>query len=50
MSSPIVYAPSFTMRVSSYNGRLTFTIGYHTPDTSKEKVDKFLESMVNQLS
>ncbi|KZD40341.1 hypothetical protein B4083_2015 [Bacillus cereus] len=49
MSSPIMYAPSFTMRVSSYNGRLTFTIGYHTPDTSK-KADKFLESMVNQLS
>ncbi len=50
MSSPIMYTSAFTMGVSSYNGRLTFTIGYHTPDTSKEKVDKFLESMVNQLS
>ncbi|MEB3052757.1 condensation domain-containing protein [Bacillus pseudomycoides] len=50
MTSPIMYAPFFTMGASSYNGRLTFTIGYHTPDTSKEKVDQFLESVVNQLS
>ncbi|PEP63288.1 condensation protein, partial [Bacillus pseudomycoides] len=50
ITSPIMYAPFFTMGASSYNGRLTFTIGYHTPDTSKEKVDQFLESVVNQLS
>ncbi|MDA2169363.1 condensation domain-containing protein [Bacillus tropicus] len=50
MTSPIMYAPFFSMGASFYNGRLTFTIGYHTPDTSKEKVDKFLESVVNQLS
>ncbi|MBJ8105766.1 MULTISPECIES: condensation domain-containing protein [Bacillus cereus group] len=49
MTSPIMYAPFFSMGASFYNGRLTFTIGYHTPDTSKEKVDKFLESVVNQL-
>ncbi|PFL25331.1 condensation protein [Bacillus cereus] len=50
MTSPIMYAPFFSMGASFYNGRLTFTIGYHTPDTSKEKVEKFLESVVNQLS
>ncbi|MBE7105189.1 condensation protein [Bacillus cereus] len=50
MTSPIMYAPFFSMGASFYNGRLTFTIGYHSPDTSKEKVDKFLESVVNQLS
>lgn len=50
MTSPIMYAPFFTMVASSYNGRLTFTIGYHTPDTSKEKVERFLEIVVNQLS
>ncbi|HFU7058173.1 TPA: condensation domain-containing protein [Bacillus cereus] len=50
MTSPIMYAPFFSMGASSYNGRLTFTIGYHTPDTSKVKVDKFLECVVNQLS
>ncbi|EJS04867.1 condensation domain-containing protein [Bacillus mycoides] len=50
MTSPIMYAPFFSMGASFYNGRLTFTIGYHTPDTSKEEVDKFLESVVNQLS
>ncbi|MEK7016020.1 condensation domain-containing protein [Bacillus sp. FSL R9-9410] len=50
MTSPIMYAPFFTMGVSSYNGRLTFTIGYHTPDTSKEKVEQFLESVVSQLT
>ncbi|EJQ45943.1 hypothetical protein IEE_02065 [Bacillus cereus BAG5X1-1] len=49
MTAPIMYAPFFSMGTSSYNGRLTFTIGYHTPDTSKEKVDKFLENIVNQL-
>ncbi|MGH0429322.1 condensation domain-containing protein [Bacillus hominis] len=49
MTSPIMYAPFFSMGASSYNGRLTFTIGYHTPDTSKEKVDEFLENIVNQL-
>ncbi|HDR3889180.1 TPA: condensation protein [Bacillus cereus] len=49
MTAPIMYAPFFSMGASSYNGRLTFTIGYHTPDTSKEKVDKFLENIVNQL-
>ncbi|MEX0139184.1 condensation protein [Bacillus nitratireducens] len=50
MTSPIMYAPFFTMGASSYNGRLTFTIGYHSPDTTKEKVEQFLESVVNQLS
>lgn len=50
MISPIMYAPFFSMGASFYNGRLTFMIGYHTPDTSKEKVEKFLESVVNQLS
>ncbi|MED1412853.1 MULTISPECIES: condensation domain-containing protein [Bacillus] len=50
MTSPIMYSPFFTMGASSYNGRLTFTIGYHTPDTSKEKVEQFLENVVNQLS
>ncbi|HDR7437166.1 TPA: condensation protein [Bacillus anthracis] len=50
MTSPIMYAPFFSMGASFYNGKLTFTIGYHTPDTSKEKVNKFLESVVNQLS
>ncbi|MBJ8050159.1 condensation protein, partial [Bacillus cereus group sp. N18] len=50
MTSPIMYAPFFSMGASSFNGRLTFTIGYHTPDTSKEKVEKFLDSVVNQLS
>ncbi|QKE10516.1 condensation domain-containing protein [Bacillus cereus] len=50
ITSPIMYAPFFTMGASSYNGRLTFTIGYHSPDTTKEKVEQFLESMVNQLS
>jgi NRPS condensation-like uncharacterized protein len=50
MTSPIMYAPFFSMGASFYNGRLTFTIGYHSPDTSKEKVERFLESVVNQLS
>ncbi len=50
MASPIMYAPFFSMGASSYNGRLTFTIGYHAPDTSKEKVEKFLDSVANQLS
>ena len=50
ITSPIMYAPFFTMGASSYNGRLTFTIGYHSPDTTKEKVEQFLESVVNQLS
>jgi len=50
ITSPIMYAPFFTMGASSYNGRLTFTIGYHSPDTIKEKVEQFLESVVNQLS
>ncbi|MDR4172057.1 condensation domain-containing protein [Bacillus nitratireducens] len=50
MTSPIMYAPFFSMGASFYNGRLTFTIGYHTPDTSKEKVENLLESVVNQLS
>ncbi|HDR7472015.1 condensation domain-containing protein [Bacillus toyonensis] len=50
MTSPIMYAPFFSMGASTYNGRLTFTIGYHAPDTSKEKVDKFLECVINQLS
>ncbi|WP_267379719.1 condensation domain-containing protein [Bacillus sp. GM_Baccil_2] len=50
MTSPIMYAPFFSMGASSYNGRLTFTIGYHAPDTSKEKVEEFLECVVNQLS
>ncbi|PGB60158.1 condensation protein [Bacillus wiedmannii] len=49
VTSPIMYAPFFTMGASSYNGRLTFTIGYHSPDTAKEKVEQFLESVVNQL-
>ncbi|MED1407087.1 condensation protein, partial [Bacillus mycoides] len=50
MTSPIMYAPFFSMGASSYNGILTFTIGYHTPDTSKEKVEQFLKNVVNQLS
>ena len=50
MASPIMYAPFFSMGASSYNGRLTFTIGYHAPDTSKEKIEKFLDSVANQLS
>ncbi|MEK4602720.1 condensation domain-containing protein [Bacillus sp. FSL L8-0099] len=50
MTSPIMYAPFFSMGASTYNGRLTFTIGYHAPETSKEKVDKFLECVINQLS
>jgi NRPS condensation-like uncharacterized protein len=49
MTSPIMYAPFFTMGASSYNGRLTFTIGYHTPDTSKEKVEQFINHVVNEL-
>ncbi|MED2795550.1 condensation protein [Bacillus wiedmannii] len=49
ITSPIMYAPFFTMGASSYNGRLTFTIGYHSPDTAKEKVEQFLDSVVNQL-
>lgn len=50
ITSPIMYAPFFTMGASSYNGILTFTIGYHSPDTTQEKVEQFLESVVNQLS
>lgn len=50
ITSPIMYAPFFTMGASSYNERLTFTIGYHSPDTTKEKVEQFLESVVNELS
>ncbi|MCC2323951.1 MULTISPECIES: condensation protein [Bacillus cereus group] len=50
ITSPIMYAPFFTMGASSYNGRLTFTIGYHSPDTTKKKVEQFLESVVNELS
>jgi NRPS condensation-like uncharacterized protein len=49
ITSPIMYAPFFTMGASSYNGRLTFTIGYHTPGTSKENVNLFLDRIVNQL-
>lgn len=49
MTSPIMYAPFFTMGASSYDGRLTLTIGYHTPDTSKEKVEQFLNQVVNEL-
>jgi NRPS condensation-like uncharacterized protein len=50
MTSPIMYAPFFTMGASSYNGRLSFTIGYHSPDTSKDKVKQFLTHLVNELN
>lgn len=49
ITSPIMYAPFFTMGASSYNGRLTFTIGHHTPGTSEENVNLFLDKLVNQL-
>lgn len=49
MTSPIMYAPFFTLGASSFNGRLTLTIGYHSPDTSEELVEKFLDSVVNEL-
>ncbi|MCM3124497.1 MULTISPECIES: condensation domain-containing protein [unclassified Mesobacillus] len=49
MTSPIMYAPFFTMGASAYNGRLTLTIGYHTPGTSKEQVEYFLNHVVNEL-
>lgn len=49
MTSPIMYAPFFTMGASSYNERLTLTVGYHTPDTSKEKVEQFLYYVVNEM-
>jgi NRPS condensation-like uncharacterized protein len=49
MTSPIMYAPFFTMGAGSYNGRLSFTIGYYTPGTSKEHVEQFLNQVVNEL-
>jgi NRPS condensation-like uncharacterized protein len=49
ITSPIMYAPFFTMGASSYNGRLTFTIGYHTPGTAEENVNLFLDELVEQL-
>ncbi|QTC41577.1 condensation protein [Bacillus sp. V3] len=49
ITSPVMYAPFFTLGASSYNGRLTFTIGYHTPGTAEENVNLFLDRIVNQL-
>lgn len=50
MVSPIMYAPFFAMGVSTYLNRLTFSIGYHTPGTSREKVEQFLCRISEELS
>ncbi|XXM74584.1 condensation domain-containing protein [Lysinibacillus sphaericus] len=49
ITSPIMYAPFFTLGASSYTGRLTFTIGHHTPGTAEENVNLFLDELVGQL-
>jgi Uncharacterized protein containing a NRPS condensation (elongation) domain len=50
MTPPIMYAPYFLMGASSYNGVLTLSIGFHTPATSEEEINRFLDDMVGELT
>ncbi len=50
MTSPIMYAPLFAMGASIYLNRLSFSIGYHMPGTSREMVEQFLKKFGEELS
>lgn len=49
MTAPIMYAPFFSVGVSSYRNVLTLSIGYHTPAVSTSAVSQLLEDMVDEL-
>lgn len=49
MVAPIMYAPFFCTGVSTYNGVLTLTAGFHTPAVSEGAVDQLLDTMIREL-
>lgn len=49
MTAPIMYAPFFSVGVSTYRNVLTLSIGYHTPAVSGSDVSQLLEDMVDEL-
>lgn len=50
MTSPIMYAPFFSMGASSYRNILTLCVGYHTPAVSEQEVSKLLDDMMMELT
>ncbi|UHA73407.1 condensation domain-containing protein [Paenibacillus sp. 481] len=50
MTSPIMYAPCFSVGVSSYRNKLTLCVGYHTPAVSEQEVSRLLDNMVLELT
>jgi NRPS condensation-like uncharacterized protein len=49
MTPPINYAPTFCVAVSTYNGALTLSSGFHTPAVSEEEVNHLLDVMAKEL-
>lgn len=47
--SPAIYAPGFMLGICKYNNHLTFTVNYYTPSTPQEKVEQFLDIMLQDL-
>ncbi|AGL02374.1 condensation domain-containing protein [Desulfoscipio gibsoniae] len=47
--SPAIYAPGFMLGVCKYNNYLTFTVSYYKPSTPQDKVEQFLDIMLQDL-
>ncbi|MEW6181753.1 MAG: condensation domain-containing protein [Bacillota bacterium] len=47
--SPAIYPPGFMLGVCTYNNRLTFTVSYCEPGTPREKVERFLDTLLKEL-
>jgi NRPS condensation-like uncharacterized protein len=49
MLAPVQYAPNFALAASTYNGRLTLSIGYHRSTTEPAVIEDFLDRMTADL-
>lgn len=47
--SPAIHAPGFMLGACGYNNRITFTVSYYDPGTSREKVEEFMEILLQEL-
>ncbi|MCM3785705.1 condensation domain-containing protein [Neobacillus mesonae] len=50
MTSPLMYAPFFSVGASSFRNTLTLSVGFHTPALAIDSVKNLLDDMINELT
>lgn len=49
MTGSIKYNPLFQLALSTFNNRITFSVAFHGTKADKEKIDRFLNELVEQM-